>query len=451
MLTFIGIIFILLSIAMFVTVKAMTLRKEDAEPDYYGKVAEKHPDLLLNWNLKKSAIGFGVGVLFIIFSSALLYARPGHQYYIVYPTGQVSCVYNQGWKVIMPFSRVQEWESYSDIKVIIGKEPRDGIEGVIEGGIDIRFIDKVLAKVKISVRMQLPQDDKSFEQIVKEFRHPKNLINNTLIPTVREQVVNTGYMFTAEDYVSGDASNFRATLDEQLKDGGYAVDKEEINDTIMSDIKSDSARKIKEVRTTYKVMKRLDKNNKPIRIDHDIKKNNIVVSQVIVDQVILEKKFQQKLEASRDISAQKSIERQKIETAKVAQQRIVAEGERDKAAEKVKQELAQVNVLISIETDREKERTVKELAIIQLETAKINAKALMVKKDAEAYANRKMVSAGLTPMQRAEWEYKTSVGVAAAIAGPTGLKLPTTMMSGGSGGDANMLESILSTKLLTGK
>ena len=75
----------------------------------------------------------------------------------------------------------------------------------------------------------------------------------------------------------------------------------------------------------------------------------------------------------------------------------------------------------------------------------------MVKKDAEAYANRKMVSAGLTPMQRAEWEYKTSVGVAAAIAGPTGLKLPTTMMSGGSGGDANMLESILSTKLLTGK
>ena len=187
---------------------------------------------------------------------------------------------------------------------------------------------------------------------------------------------------------------------------------------------------------------------------HDITKNNIIVSQVIVDQVVLEDKFRKKLEDSRDISAQKSIELQKIETAKAAQQRIVAEGERDKAAEKVEQELAQVKALIAIETSLKKEETNKQLSKIKVETAELDAKALKVKKDAEAYANRKLVQAGLTPQERAEWEYKTRVDMMKALSGENGITLPTTVFqgeSGGKSGQTGMLESILGAKILSGE
>jgi hypothetical protein len=452
--TVLGILLLLVAIALYVVPKFMNLRTEsESVPNGYGgtKTLPAHPKFLTNWTGKKSLIVGVIGVLLMMSTSAFFYARPGHQYYIVSPTGQVSYEYSQGWKLVMPFSRVQEWESFSDIKVVSDGESTEGIEGPILGGIPIRFIDKVVGSVKLSVRMQLPQDDESFGQIVREFRHPKNLINNTLIPTVKEQVINTGYMFTAEDYVSGDASNFRATLDEQLKSGGYAVDKIEHTDTIESVIQNEEGRTIKEVQTRYEVNKRIDKKTGlPIRIAHDITKNKIIVSQVIVDQVVLEEKFRKKLEDSRDISAQKSIELQKIETAKAAQQRIVAEGERDKAAERVTQEKEQVKALIAIETQLKREETNRKLAEIALETEKLNSKKKKVAADAQAYENQRLVSAGLTPQERAQIEKETKIGVAAEL---SKIKFPETMIMGDSKG-GTPLESLIGAsmaKQLTGK
>jgi hypothetical protein len=452
--TVLGILLLLVAIALYVVPKFMNLRTEsESVPNGYGgtKTLPAHPKFLTNWTGKKSLIVGVIGVLLMMSTSAFFYARPGHQYYIVSPTGQVSYEYSQGWKLVMPFSRVQEWESFSDIKVVSDGESTEGIEGPILGGIPIRFIDKVVGSVKLSVRMQLPQDDESFGQIVREIIHPKNLINNTLIPTVKEQVINTGYMFTAEDYVSGDASNFRATLDEQLKSGGYAVDKIEHTDTIESVIQNEEGRTIKEVQTRYEVNKRIDKKTGlPIRIAHDITKNKIIVSQVIVDQVVLEEKFRKKLEDSRDISAQKSIELQKIETAKAAQQRIVAEGERDKAAERVTQEKEQVKALIAIETQLKREETNRKLAEIALETEKLNSKKKKVAADAQAYENQRLVSAGLTPQERAQIEKETKIGVAAEL---SKIKFPETMIMGDSKG-GTPLESLIGAsmaKQLTGK
>ena len=428
--TVIGVLLILVAIALYLTTKIVNLRTTDVQGSN-GRVLQAHPKLLTSWNGYKSIGLTMIGWFFTMVSSSTFYARPGHQYHIVSPTGTITCIYTQGWKFIMPFSKVQEWESFTDIKVVYGNEDTEGIEGPINGGIPIRFIDKVVAEVGLSVRMQLPQDDVSFKQIVKEFRHPKNLINNTLIPTVKEQVTNTGYMFTAEDYVSGDASNFRATLDEQLKGGGYAVDKEEHYDTILSDIVIEGDRQIKDIQTTYEVNKRLDKNGRAIRIEHDITKNNINVSQVIVDKVLLESKFRKKLETSRDISAQKSIELQKVETAKAAQQRIVAEGERDKAAETVEQQLAQVKTLIAKETMLKEEETNRKLALVALETEKINAKTKKVAADAEAYEISKKVRAGITPEKELEMRLDAEVRKEEARAKRA---VPSTMIVGGGDG-----------------
>ena len=52
------------------------------------------------------------------------------------------------------------------------------------------------------------------------------------------------------------------------------------------------------------------------------------------------------------------------------------------------------------------------------------------------------VAAGLTPQERAEWDYKKHVGVAEAIAK---IKLPTVVM-GGDGKSGNQTMDIMSLK-----
>lgn len=394
----------------------------------------------------KKTIFLSVGLLLLVLTQAMFYAKPGHQYYLVSPVGTKSVVFNSGYHFIVPFTRIQEWEKFIDIKVIEGEEPTEGIEGVINGGIPIRFIDQVKATAKVSVRMQLPSDEPSFINLAEEFRHPANLVNNTLIPTVREQVINTGYMFAAQDYISGAASDFRQTLDDQLKNGGFSVEKKEYFDTtyVNSDIQQEGQRQIREISTRYEVEIR-ERNGKPIRVEHDITKNNVMVSQVIVDQIQLEAAFQKRLEKQRDIASQKRIEMEAVEAAKIRQQKIIAEGETAKAEERAKQERQQVKTLTAIETQVKQEESKRQLAEIALETAKLEAQAKKVTADAEAYQNRQLVSAGLTPQERANIEMNTAIGVAREL---KELKLPTTYISGQQGKSSNgLLESLIGAEL----
>jgi len=171
-------------------------------------------------------------------------------------------------------------------------------------------------------------------------------------------------------------------------------------------------------------------NGIPKRIEHEINANNVITASVIVSDVALEQSFTDKLKQQRDISAEKIVEIQKIETASAAQQRIIAEGERDKAAERVTQEKARVSKLINIETQVKEEESKRQLAEIAVKTAELNARAMKIDADAKSYQNRMMVQAGLTLQERAEWEYKTAIGVASELAK---LKLPETMIMGSDG------------------
>lgn len=407
------------------------LRPQLAEQDVYEgehKVRSKAPPVLLMFSRPIASVMMFFGLVLSLLPSLFFWAEPGYQYFLVHPTGTVSAVSSQGikWR---GFAKITPWQKFIDVKVTHSKDEEKDIEGVMTP-IPIRFIDQVTADVRISGRFQLPTDEESFVKLAIKFRSMNNLVQNTLIPTVREQTINTGYMFAAQDYISGEAQNFRQTLDEQLKLGVYKVEKTEMIDTVYSDIEA-QRREIKEIKTRYLVEKVLDENGFPIRIPHEITQNNIIVSQVIIDAVELEPTFKQRLEAQRDESAKRQIEQQKVETAKAAQSRIIAEGERDKAAERVAQEKEQVKQLIAIETKLKQEKTNKELAAIALETERLLSSKRKVAADAKAYENTKLVSAGLTPQEKAEWKYKTSVGVAKEIAN---IQFPQTMFMGGEEG-----------------
>ena len=374
-----------------------------------------------------------LGVILMLMNSLFFFADRGFNYLLVYPTGQMSAVMEQGikWR---GFAKIDKWEKYIDVKVVGQNIEIDESEvsGVMKP-IPLRFIDQVTAAGYVSTRFELPRDEESFISLAVKFRTMSNLVNNTIVPTVKE-------LFAAQDYISGEAQSFRQAFEEQLKGGAYAVEKIEKRDTVFTAIKQDETdRGIKEIKTSYEVKKILD-NGIPKRIQHELSENNIIVSQVIVDNIELEATFKQRLEAQRDESAKRQLEQQKVETAKDAQQRIIAEGERDKAAERVAQEKEQVKALIAIETKLKQEETNKKLAAIALETERLNAQRKKVQADADAYEIAKKVTAGITPEVKLKMELDRDVKVAAEIAK---IKFPETMIMGGDDKSGTPLESLI--------
>lgn len=441
---------ILLILGLITLILRPTLAEDDQfkenKSGHLEKVKSKSPSWLLMFTRRISLIVVISGLMFITIPYLFFWAEPGYQYFVVYPSGKKSAIMTEGIK-FRGFAKITPWQKFIDVKVVNDGEDTKDIEGKMEP-IPIRFIDQVTATTKLSTRFQLPADKESFIELAIEFRSLQNLAQNTLIPTVREVVSNTGYMFAAQDYISGSASDFRVSIEEQLKDGAFSVEKTEYRDTVITAFEQEN-REIKEIQTRYEVKKRKDDNGLYIRIPHDINENNIIVAQVIVDDVVLEQVFKQRLEAQRDESAKRQLEQQKIKTAKDAQARIIAEGERDKASERVTQEKEQVKALISIETQLKLEETNKKLATIALETEKLKATAQKVKADAESYQNAKLVSAGLTPQQKAELEKQIAIGVAQQIAK---IKFPTTMIIGGGQDGGTPLEALIGaamTKQLT--
>lgn len=452
MLTFLGYSLVILALAItfiypFLIKKINDLQKEGKKiPPYLGFVSQ------LDFKLR--AVLFGLGLFFLLLSESIIFAKEGHQYYILSPTGARSTIMSPGLKLIVPFSKIQEWEKFIDIKCVAqdkkGNYRQDvtGIEGVIPNGINVRFIDKVDANVYASVRFEMPSDDESFIKLVETYRHPSNLINNTLLPTVSEQLKNVTFMYSAEDYVSGSATDYRMTIEDALKNGGFVVRKVEVQDTIFDEeALTDVLNKKRHIKEINKFIRneKVYENGVPKRVPHEINMNKIVTAQVIIDDVDLNKAFEDKLKQQRDISAEKIIEIQKIETARAAQQRIIAEGERDKAAERVKQEKMQVNTLIAIETKVKEEESNRQLAEISVKTAELEAKALLIKEKAQADANRLKVNAGLTPQEKAQIEKETRIGVAHEL---SNMQVPTNMIINGTNGNSSSTEPLLQIKLL---
>jgi hypothetical protein len=454
-----GVLTLLLALGLYI-VKLFAKSEEEVNKlkenlKHYEPSILEH-EMLRKWTSKNLLLLMTFfGILMFLLGNSYLNAREGHKYYVLSKFGTRSVISSPGIKLISPFSITQEWEKYIDVKCIptdsLGNllESSEGIEGVIADGVKVRFIDKVTADVFLSVRFEIPTDDQAFIKLVETYRHPKNLVNNTLIPTITEQLTNVTFMYSAEDYVSGGATDYKMTIEDALKNGGFVVKKIEVRDTLFveeiftTDSLLTKPRKIQEIRSLVKNEK-VYENGIPKRVQHEINVNQVLTAQVIVSDVKLETKFEEKLTQQRDISAEKIIEIQKIETARAAQQRIVAEGERDKAAERVKQEKAQVSKLIEIETKVKEEESKRQLAEIAVKTEELKAKALKIEADAKAYQNAKLVQAGLTPQEKAEWDYKTKVGVAKEL---KEMNTPSVIINGASGSGNDLTNSLIQAEM----
>lgn len=124
--------------------------------------------------------------------------------------------------------------------------------------------------------------------------------------------------------------------------------------------------------------------------------------------------------------------------AAAAQQETIRIAEEGKAmSEKAKWEQEKIKIVEV--TKAEQQREVSRLAA---EKAEFDKKRIIAEGQAEAEAARLKVAAGLSPSERAEWDYKTTVGVAEALSKSNVRWVPEIMINGKDGSSTSAMDAV---------
>ncbi len=435
MLTFIGILMVLTGIIMLII------------KPFFGTVKA------LNWFTKQrnfQMIGFGF-VLSVI-SGMFFYAEPGTAYAVQYPWGSQKAVVHQGINTKM-WGRLIPIQFELPIKYVIPNK-KDGELGEQSkyANVDVAkywaFSDAVKARIATSVVISInTADEDQFLSVADRNKTEKNLIRSRIIPNIDQSIKNTCKLMDAQDYISGQASDFDRYFKDQLENGMYVLEeyiaseqREIIGDSTIVRTVVNKESKQKRYRIKYI-------NGEPIR-EHgnSLKAYGLTVVQAVVTEIDWESTFDKRLQLQKEEVAQTQLEKQQAERQFYRAQKEIAKGEAEKATERARLEKEQIQKTIEAETKAK----VAEFNLIEerknYEVAQFKAKTQKTMADAQSYENAKLVTAGLTPQERAEWEYKTSVNIAREL---KELRLPEIYIQDGAkqGDSGNLLQSLIGADL----
>ena len=296
----------------------------------------------------------------------------------------------------------------------------------VSGDIDFEEVTTMSDGAKVtfsgSVKFRLPSDEATRLKLHKDFGSYDNVVENLIKKNTIDVLSNkTAPMFTASDTYSARKPEIARVLEGQLQNGAYDVYYEEVK---MQD------------GTKYRLAKvRTDENGKPKIIGKNLlSEYGIEIQQVVMGDPRPEEKILKIIDAQKEAEQKAVLARSQAEKAR---QDTITITEQGKAA--VAQAEAEAKAKAIIETtEAAKNRDVSKL---NAEKAEYDAKKILAEGKAQAEANRLKVSAGLTPQEKAEWDYKTKVGIAQAVAS---VKFPNSMViSGGSdSGSVNPFDAV---------
>ncbi|EAQ99979.1 SPFH domain-containing protein [Maribacter sp. HTCC2170] len=407
---------------------------------------------ILNWfNQKRSLQLILVGLVLSIVTGAFFYAEPGTAYAVQYPWGGQKAVFRQGIHTKM-WGRLIPIQFELPIKYVIPTADGELGEQSEYANVDRAkywaFSDAVKARIATSVVISINTDDQSqFLSVADRNKTEQNMIRSRIIPNIDQSIKNTCKLMDAQDYISGQASDFDRYFKDQLENGMYVLEEYAENETqeIIGD--SSTVRTVVNKESKHKRFRIQIKNGEPVREKgNSLKAYGLTVIQAVVTEIDWEETFDNRLQLQKEEVAQTQLEKQQAEREFYRAQKEKARGEADKATERARLEKEQIQKTIAAET----EAKVAEFNLVkekkQFEVEKYKAQSKKVAADAEAYQNAKLVHAGLTPQERAEWAFKTSVGVAREL---KSLNLPEIFIEGGNAksSESNLLQSLIGADL----
>lgn len=370
------------------------------------------------------------------------------------PFGTLSCVegqglYFKGFASIYKYDLAKSFYFNSSTEKVNG----EGWEGDEDDEDDISVTLSRNANADISgyLMYELPTDCDKLIELHKNQRSDKGVKHNLVRNAVLSAVRKTAPLFTAEEAKVTKIAEFRRLAEDQLVEGEYLTTIEVLKEKAGEDEVDSTGKVVKKAEVQeYRVTKlKLDKDgHRIITKKSPITQYGIVVKQLEIQNVKLDPKAQQQLDIVKEREMQRVANATAAETAKQKAITAKAEGDAKIAEAKATQEVQKMTEV----TMAEKEKAVailnaereKEVARLEALKAIEVAKKIKAEKEAEAQANRALVAAGLTPQERAEWEYKTKVGVAEALAKSSHPLVPEIMMTGDgkNGGAGTAMDAV---------
>lgn len=328
-----------------------------------------------------------------------------------------------------------EWQGGGDIDVY-RKTSQIVYEGLKKEGDDYVLVgDNPAAKTTFndngkgyiigSFRVEMPTDNKYIEKIQEDYGSEESLIEALVKPQLYKVITACGPLMSSLESVAETRTDLIAHITDQLNNGVYKtkVIKIQVPNTITGELETRNQADLIEDATAPGGYLRQEVS--------PFGKYGIKCGQVSVIDIKYDDDTQKQIDAQRNANlASITLKTQALE---FQQKAIKAEEEGKAAAAEARWEQEKEKAIAVT-------RAQQEFEVAELEAKKAKQIALKVQAEGEAKAaaNRALVAAGLTPAERAEWDYKTAVGIAEALAESKVQWVPQIMMGGTSGNNSAM-------------
>ena len=385
-----------------------------------------------------------VAVFLFIFGKSLVGYNTATQLLVKQsPTGELSCVdhagfYFKGFASIYSYDRTKDFYFNSSTEKVHGQSWEG--DDTDEDDIKVTLSRNANADISGYLKYQLPTNCEDLIKIHMDQRSDAKVKHELVRNTVLSAVRKTAPLFTAEEAKVTKIAEFRRLAEDQLTDGEYLTTIKELQEKVADDEVDKDGKVIKKAEVQKYVVTELKLDtlgNRILTKQSALKQYGIRVLQFEIQNVKLDDKAQKQLDIVKEREMQRVARSTEAETAKQEAITAEAKGKARIAEAKAAQEVEKMTAV----TKAEKEKAVAELeakkeyevARLAALTAQEEAKKIKAQGEAEAAANRAKVTAGATPQEKLEWEYKTKVGIAEALAKSSQPLVPQIMMNGADG------------------
>jgi len=366
---------------------------------------------------------YGIGGLVLLFFLTLLnpfgYNDLGYREVVETPTGQKYVIFSNGlyWKI--PGSKVT---TYPNV-ITISHRGSDTGSTVNGTQILIRFNDATEAYAQTVVRFLLPDKEADMIILHSEYVNKEYLALKGLQPYTIECVKNSAQLMDSEQHYSGGRAQLSQFFQDQLQDGLYLLDVEEI-------VTRDSM--TNEVKRIYTSNIRLAPNGDKVRKSSDLTRFGISIASATIENVDYESQVDEKLKKKIEASTREAVSKQNLVTAQQEAMTAEAEGRRRLVEIEYEELQRQTQAVVQAETQVKLALQDKEKQQIAMEAAKLEAQKIKELADAESYAKQKMMAADGALEKKLHTYEEVQRMWATAFQNYQGALVPTFQNSGGA-------------------
>ena len=380
---------------------------------------------------KKSILGIVLGVVAALFFMGSFFifedADKSKNYVCQMPITGNYKVWTDGGLQVQMFGNVESYSKTSQVEFSGVEKNEMGYVGVGRTpAAALTFNDKGKGMIVGSFRVVLPTDNQNMSKIQRDFGSEDALIDNLVRPTLYKVVTACGPLMSSLESVSDTRTDLIAYITDQLNNGVYKT--KAVKTEVLNDLTGEM-----ETRSQSIILEDLNAPGGYARQEiSPFSQYGITCGLVSILDIKYDAATQDQIDAQKQ--ANLAVITSKTKSIEAMQRTLQITEEGKASAEKAKWEQEREKAVAVTKAQQEFE-----VAELNAKKAKQDALRIKYEGEAKAEANRALVLAGLTPSEKAEYEYKTKVGVAEALAKTV---WPKIVMSGNGNGGSTAMDVI---------